>query len=172
MPVVIPVLSLAWLFWPIEGYEVVGRTRGYVITLSGSSEVTPRSIIVTPYQEPPWITRKRLEELALQAPKVTTVAQLGERAYWVWDTAESNPPLGTLRWVRGSIAFTLRVRGKLEGHEAGSREWINTCQSYARDLDARVLEGEVGSKEFRRTWTPRVLLWREQLAKRIPWSNP
>ena len=154
---------LGWLFWPVTVYEVVGRTRGFGITLPGSSERTRRSINVMPFFEGPWETRKRLKDSAGEKPnlKVREIGDLGDCAFWIGDDP------GSLNWVRGNIRLALNVRGPIEEHDEGSPGWITTCERIARDTDAAFMDGRAGTKEIRPHHIPRGTLWlREQIDDR------
>lgn len=160
---------IGWLLWPVKVYEIVGRTRGYVITLPESSESSGGSIDVLPWHEGPWSTRIQVEESMGDLSQATRVSGLGDWAYWTPERLDKRitpqrviPP--HLTWARSNIEFNLRTSRRLDGHERGAPEYIAACERVARETDAAFLEGKAGSYENRPHWIPRALLWgREQI---------
>lgn len=166
------IVLIGWLLWPVKVYEIVGRTRGYAITLPDSSEVSGGMIDVTPWHEGPWTTRARVEQEMGDLSQATRVLGLGDWAYWMPERLDKrmtpnrvNPPV--LTWGRSNIEFNLRTQDRLLGHERGTSNYLAACERLAREADAVFMAGKAGSYENRAHWIPRLVLWgREKIDDR------
>lgn len=151
------VLLLAYFLWPIRLYEVVGRTRGYVITLPDSGETSGGGIDVLWYPEGPWETQRRFEEIGHSDQEIRKIDDIGDGAFWLESTGGKPGEPRNLVWSRGNVGFALSAE-TLDGHGVGTPEWIETVERIARDTDREFLEGRAGSYEIQAHWWPRGMI--------------